>query len=119
MGEPTYFLGMEISRDSMWENPHTSLAWKSAETLKLSQTKYLVEVVKRGNMTECKPANVPLPPGTKLRKEGTDLQKPVPYSELVGCLMYAAHCTRPDLAHSVNMLVLSYAYRLMHLPYCN
>jgi hypothetical protein len=28
----------------------------------------------------------------------------VPYASVVGCLMYAMVCTRPDIAHAVGVL---------------
>ncbi|KAE8673805.1 hypothetical protein F3Y22_tig00111772pilonHSYRG00229 [Hibiscus syriacus] len=39
----------------------------------------------------------------KTDKEAEDMTK-VPYSNVVGCLMYAMVCTRPDLAHAVSQV---------------
>ncbi|KAE8712607.1 hypothetical protein F3Y22_tig00110239pilonHSYRG00035 [Hibiscus syriacus] len=39
----------------------------------------------------------------KTYKETEDMEK-VPYSNVVGCLMYAMVCTRPDLAHVVSQV---------------
>ncbi|KAE8692022.1 hypothetical protein F3Y22_tig00110863pilonHSYRG00024 [Hibiscus syriacus] len=39
----------------------------------------------------------------KTYKEAEDMSK-VPYSNPVGCLMYAMICTRPDLAHAVSQV---------------
>jgi hypothetical protein len=62
-------------------------------------------------MHTCSAGPVPISKGDKLNKEQcprNDLEKEdmktKPYSRLVGSLMYAQVCTRPDLAYAVGML---------------
>ena len=62
-------------------------------------------------MKECKPVKVPIPIGVKLsvdqclktQEEEEDMSH-VPYSSVVGILMYAMVCTRPYIAHAVGVL---------------
>ncbi|KAK9924305.1 hypothetical protein M0R45_032683 [Rubus argutus] len=62
-------------------------------------------------MQKCAPGEVPVSKGDKLHKgqcPRTDLErenmKTRPYARLVGSLMYAQVCTRPDLAFAVGIL---------------
>ncbi|PRQ23232.1 putative RNA-directed DNA polymerase [Rosa chinensis] len=62
-------------------------------------------------MHNCSPGQVPMSKGDKLNKSQcpkNDIEKEdmksKPYSRLVGSLMYAQVCTRPDLAFAVSML---------------
>jgi hypothetical protein len=58
-------------------------------------------------MQECKPVKVPILVGVKLyvdqcpktQEEEEDMSR-VPYVSVVGSLMYAMVCTRPDIAHA-------------------
>jgi hypothetical protein len=62
-------------------------------------------------MQECKLVKVPILVGVKLfadqcpktQEEEEDMSH-VPYASVVGSLMYAMVCTRPDIAHSVGVL---------------
>ena len=62
-------------------------------------------------MHECKPVKVPIPVGVKLsadqcpktQEEEEDMSH-VPYASAVGSLMYAMVCTRPNIAHAVEVL---------------
>ena len=62
-------------------------------------------------MQECKPIKVHIPVGVKLyvdqcpktHEEEEDMYC-VPYASVVGNLMYAMVCTRPDIAHVVGVL---------------
>ncbi|WKA08531.1 hypothetical protein VitviT2T_026247 [Vitis vinifera] len=56
---------------------------KANGTLKLSQSEYVKKVLSRFNMNEA---------------------KPVPYASVIGSLMYAMVCTRPDIAHAVGVV---------------
>jgi hypothetical protein len=72
-------------------------------------------VLERFRMQDCKPVFTPQVPGSNLTKdppppadgvvvEDDDDVDPVRYRELVGSLMYAATCTRPDIAAAVGRL---------------
>nr|GEU67070.1 retrotransposon protein, putative, Ty1-copia subclass [Tanacetum cinerariifolium] len=78
-------------------------------------TDYISKVLKKFNMSSCKPVPNPLAPHFKLSsheclKSEEDMSR-VPYSSAVGSLMYAMVCTRPDLAHAVSVVS-----RYMHNP---
>ena len=94
LGEAKYFLGMEIERD------------RAGGTIKLSQTKSIVDAVARCGLDDAKINRVPIHVSTHLTKTGS---KPidktqVPYMELVGTLLYLASCTRPDISQAVGAL---------------
>jgi hypothetical protein len=62
-------------------------------------------------MQECKLVKVPIPVGVKLyvdqcpkTQEKEEDMSHVPYESVVGSLMYAMVCTRPDIAHAVGVL---------------
>ena len=59
-----------------------------------------------------RPVTTPLDPGAKLSKdqapqndEERQQMKNIPYSQLIGALMYLAIATRPDIAYAVGVLV--------------
>ena len=58
-------------------------------------------------MQDSKPVNVPFPVGVKLsaktQEEEEDMSR-VPYASVVGSLMYAMVCSRPETAHVVGVL---------------
>lgn len=55
-------------------------------------------------MSECKPAYTPIEVNAKFEKNPEDVNKNIPYREAVGCLIYLAHVTRPDITYAVNKL---------------
>ena len=69
----------------------------------IHQKKYIDDVLKRFNMSECKTLDIPMQPGLQL--EGS---KPPDtnfmYQELVGSLLFLARCTRPDITYAVHYL---------------
>jgi phosphoribosyl-AMP cyclohydrolase len=77
----------------------------------LNQRKYVETILQRFNMQECKPVKVPIVVGVKLfvdqcpktHEEEEDMSH-VPYVSVVGSLMYAMVCTRPDITHAVGVL---------------
>lgn len=99
MGEASYVIGIEIHRD------------KSQRLLGLSQKAYIERILERFGMKNCSPIAAPIIKGDKfslnqcpqnaLEKEQ---MKDIPYASLVGSLMYAQVCTRPDIAFAVGML---------------
>jgi hypothetical protein len=94
---PTHFiLGMEIKRI------------KASKKLWLSQQKYVEGILKRFNM---QPVKFPIHVGTKLYvdqcpkpEEELEYMTRVPYASVVGCLMYAMVCTRPNISRVVGVL---------------
>jgi hypothetical protein len=81
LGEATYFLGMEVTRD------------REAKTLKLTQKKLTGELLLRYGMEAAKGKSVPINPGEKLVRDDEPLDRErFPYSELVGSLLYLSVC---------------------------
>ncbi|KAH9737203.1 Integrase catalytic domain-containing protein [Citrus sinensis] len=99
LGEAHYVLGIEILRD------------RSRGILGLSQKTYIDRVLKRFNLQSCAPGKAPISKGDKISKSqcpDNDVDKArmqtVPYASVVGSLMYAQVCTRPDIAFPVGVL---------------
>ena len=77
----------------------------------LNQRKYIETILHKLNMKECKLLKVSIPVGLRLsaeqhpktQEEEKDMSC-VPYASVVGSLMYAMVCTRPDIAHVVGFL---------------
>ena len=99
LGAAKQILDMRIIRD------------KANDTLKLSQSKYVKKVLSRFNMNEAKPVSTLLDSHFKLSKEQSpkieeerDYMSKVPYVSVIGSLMYAMVCTRPDIAHAVGVV---------------
>lgn len=62
-------------------------------------------------MNNVKPVSVPLASHFKLSSslcpntdEEKDYMSRIPYANVVGCLMYAMVCTRPDISHAVGVV---------------
>lgn len=99
LGEASFVLGIEIHRD------------RSRRLLGLSKMAYIRRVLERFDMQICAPGDVPIIKGDKFNKAqwpSNELErgsmKNIPYASVVGSLMYAQVCTRPDIAYAVNVL---------------
>ena len=100
MGEASYVIGIEIFRD------------RKNGTLGLSQTAYINKILERFRMERCKANVVPIQKGDifyeKSQCPKNDLEKEemkdITYASIVGSLMYAQTCTRPDISFAVGML---------------
>jgi hypothetical protein len=96
LGSLGYFLGIQATRDST--------------VLHLRQSKYILDLLDRTQMTESKP----YPPcliGSKMsRFDGKPLHNPIAYKHIVGALQYVT-LMRPDIAYLVNQLC-----QHMHTP---
>ena len=93
-------LGMKICRD------------RKNKKLTLSQANYIAKVLKHFSMENAKVVSTPLPSHLKLTQEmcpktqeEEDNISKVPYALVVGILMYAMVCTRPDIVHTWELLV--------------
>ncbi len=98
-GEATYVIGIEIFRD------------RSRGLLGLSQKGYIDKVLERFHMAECAATLAPICKGDKFSEKDCPqnaLEKKrmenIPYASVVGSLMYAQTCTRPDISFAVGML---------------
>jgi hypothetical protein len=96
------YLGIEIEYD------------KQAQTIKLSQKKYLQRVLKRFGMENCNSKRQPIAKDHKIQNDNLqplDEAEKLRYLAIVGSLTYAIQGTRPDLAFSV-----SYCSRFLAQP---
>src|SRR6266576_6688813 len=117
LGEVWKFLGLQIERDIV------------NKTLTIHQTKYIENILKRFEMSDCHAVRTPIitnaaekqqikskerlvnsnnRKGRKAKKilensRGVET-KNFPYRETIGSLMYLANGSRPDLTYTVNML---------------
>ena len=99
LGNSSFVLGIQIHRN------------RDRCILGLSQKTYIEKVLKRFGMQDCKPGDTPISKGDKFSLnqcpkndiEEKEMQK-IPYASVVGSLMYAQVCTRPDIAYIVGML---------------
>lgn len=99
LGKATRILGMDILRD------------RKKGLLKLSQGKYLRQVLKNFNMEGAKPVVTPVSSQHKLRrlteaeiKEEASYMDKIPYASAVGSLMYAMIGSRPDLGFAICLI---------------
>ncbi|KAL1198052.1 Retrovirus-related Pol polyprotein from transposon TNT 1-94 [Cardamine amara subsp. amara] len=98
LGAANKILGMEILRD------------RTQKKLFLSQKGYIQKVLDRFGMSTSKPIDTPSAANLHLTMcvpQSEDEKKymsRVLYASVVGSLMYAMVCTRPDLAHAVSVV---------------
>jgi hypothetical protein len=92
-GVCTWILGMGVDFDSYGN-------------ITLQQHKYITDMLTEFNMTDSNPSLLPWSPGAELTfHDGDDAFGPdIPYSSLVGSLLWTAVCTRPDIAAAVSCL---------------
>lgn len=98
LGEAKSLLGMNITRHANG-------------SLSIDQKHYLLSVLKRFNMENCKSVNTPMDVNQRLSEEmcpkSADEQREmagIPYQEAIGCIMYAAQISRPDVCFAVSAL---------------
>lgn len=72
--------------------------------VKLTQERYVTDILKRFNMTESKAVSSPMVDLAALADGKDTGTTNGPYREAVGCLMYLACCTRPDIMFAVSIL---------------
>ncbi len=99
LGPTTQLLGLEIHRDC----PNLRLS--------ISQSQYVSNLIDEHGLNDSKPVSTPLNPGTHLSTsmclqndaEASEMCQ-YPYISIVGCLMYLAVTTRPDIAYAAGVL---------------
>ncbi|CAM8910995.1 unnamed protein product [Rhodiola kirilowii] len=90
LGQLKYFPGLEVAR--------------STDGIFLHQQKYALELLEEHNLTDCKPAKMPMTLKHNLSMSAAAVMTdPLHYRRLVGKLIYLT-ITRPDLAYSVHIL---------------
>ena len=99
MGEASYVIGIMIHRE------------RSRGILGLSQDTYINKVLEIFNMKNCSSSVAPILKGDRFnlnQRPKNDFEqehmKNIPYASVVGSLMYAQVCTKPDIAFVVGVL---------------
>ena len=100
LGQCSKFLSILIIRD------------RSARRLWLSSHIYVAELLEEWNLTSCRHSNMPFPPNVMDKSTApsnalpdiTDADIVPKYQRLVGCLLYLAIATRPDISFHVMWL---------------
>ena len=100
LGEAKHCVGIAISRNM------------PERTVSLSQKALIDKIIQQFGQSESHPISTPMDPGLKLRridksslsKQDIERLAKVPYRSLVGCLIYLAVGTRPDISYSVQQL---------------
>lgn len=74
------------------------------DCIELDQIHYIAAVLKKFGMDACKPTKSPSEINAKLTKNmvNDDNAIEVPYQEVVGCLLYIANATRPDIGYATS-----------------
>jgi Reverse transcriptase (RNA-dependent DNA polymerase) len=74
-------------------------------TFVLSQRQYLLNVLQRFGMEDCKPCATPCMPKKTIDEASTGMSYTIfPFHEAVGSLLYLATHTRPDISFTVGMM---------------
>ena len=91
MGLMSYYLGMEVKQ--------------MKDGIFISQEGYAKTILKKFNMSDCKPVSTPMEVGIKLSKVEEDSENvdPTMFKSLMGSLRYLT-CTRPDILFAVGLV---------------
>ena len=102
LGEASFILGIKVYRD----RPNRMLELSQKMYIEM----YIEEVLKRFSMKNSKRGLLPFRHGIHLSKkmcpstpEEIERMSKIPYASIIGSLMYAMLCTRPDIAHAVSV----------------
>ncbi|GJX29714.1 zinc finger, CCHC-type containing protein [Tanacetum coccineum] len=90
MGEADVIFGIRIKHES------------NGITISLSH--YIEKVLKKFNYFDCTLVSTPMDTSEKLMPNKGQAVSQLEYSRVIGCLMYAMTCTRPDIAFVVGKL---------------
>ena len=90
LGMMHYFLGMEV--------------WQNASGISLGQGKYMIEILKRFGMMDCKAMTTLMASNLKLLSDASsEAVDAMMYRQMIGSLTYLMN-TRPDICFVVNTL---------------
>lgn len=92
LGEAKQFIGLNISRK------------RKEGKIMLDQEMYVKEILNRFGMLESKPVKTPIEVNVKFDSDDTHNNDDIPYRQAIGCLLYLAQATRPDIGFAVNKL---------------
>ncbi|KAI3665009.1 hypothetical protein L6452_43625 [Arctium lappa] len=86
MGEMNFFLGLQVKQFSMG--------------IFINQSKYILDILRKFNMENCKPIGTPMAPGTKISTDPSSKSVDVrTYRGMIASLMYLTS-SRPDIMFS-------------------
>ena len=91
LGALHQFLGMQVQR--------------VGSDLFLSQRQYMIEILERAGMADCKPCATPVDLNPKLSADGAPVSDPTDFRSLAGALQYLTF-TRPDISYAVQQVYL-------------
>lgn len=117
--DPDAFSELVGALQKVYKLTHGKLEWclgvkviQSTDRIELNQSQYITDILTRFQMTDCKPAAVPMEPGalytlkdspkTQGEKEQMLVQPYSQFKSLLGALMYASVGTRPDISLAVS-----------------
>lgn len=92
LGEVKQCIGLNVTRD------------RDGGKLMIDQEKYINEILNKFGMEECKPVKTPIEVGIKFTTTTERNTEDFPYQQAIGCLLYLAQATRPDIAYTINTL---------------
>ena len=71
----------------------------------MSQEEYIEKILKKFGMSDCKPRGTPCEANPNAyENEGDEAVDQTLYRQMIGSLIYAMVCTRPDLSYAVTKL---------------
>lgn len=84
---------------------------RTSKEIFIDQAQYIEQILDKLGMRNCKPVGSPMNVSEKVSTEDSpknedekSAMQSIPFREAVGCLMYLAQCTRPDICFAVNKL---------------
>ena len=86
----SYFLGIQFKFEG--------------NSVKMTQSLYLQKILERFGMQDCKPRKTPCDPNLHFSESDDTIIDVTLYRELIGSLIYAMTCTRPDICWIVSKL---------------
>lgn len=90
LNEVKFFLGINVTRNF--------------DTITLDQTTFLKKTLVKFNMMDCNPMSTPMESSIDYLALNTQEECNAPIRNLLGSLMYAMLCTRPDICFALNIL---------------
>nr|GEU38906.1 hypothetical protein [Tanacetum cinerariifolium] len=90
MGEANVILSIRIKHES--------------NRISISQSHYIEKELKKFNYFDCTLVSTPIDTSEKLMPNNVQVVSQLEYSRVIGCLMYAMTCTRPDISFAVGKL---------------
>ncbi|GJY49750.1 hypothetical protein Tco_0439706 [Tanacetum coccineum] len=76
--------------------------------ISISPSHYIEKVLKKFNYFDCTLVSTPMDTSEKLMPNNGQVVSQLEYSRVIGCLMYAMTCTRPDIAFTVGEIFWAY-----------